>query len=479
MATKKEIERFNEIIAGHPYNEKKWVSEYNQFIILSISSPNPENYLTINDYYNSEEGQNIETRATHLCESRYGAIFADLKIYYADFDIPSVYFLSGILEFFSSYSNLYDHIDFSLPDEKILSSTLILIRSFTDKYAFALFGIDINKRNKRTPVQEELPLIVETLKPIKPKNFIMPNNKLMNSLESHKKPLINVGELDLSVSKKGDGIDVYTMVSYEPDEMNGISIKGDNLSGYEREVSNAIISLWEQAQLDGNPKPVIYPEMIYRAMPGGGERISPGQKGAIVKAINKFQKLHIVLDATDELRKRKIIGPKATYTIDSDFLLLTHAQYRTKHGGHVVHAYRIEAEPIIYTYSKLTRQILTVPSKYLDIRKVKDGVITNEIITMNETRQTITGYLLRRIAIIKRAKQNNVSRIYPIITFDDLFLHAGINSQTSRDQKMNIREFCFDVLDYQKAIGNIKGYKTIKEGNKFTKIEILLDKKYK
>lgn len=319
------------------------------------------------------------------------------------------------------------------------------------------------------PRQLELPF----LPPITPKYWIVPNNALANDLENPNKLRINYGAYDLSVFGDKSEITSYIAISYEPDPDSGITIKGpDRISAYERTVSNAIVSLWEAALKDGQTKPIISPEMIYRAMPGGGDKLSRGQKSAIVKAINKFRILHIEIDATDEMRKRKVIGPKDSYTLDSNYLLTTHAQYRAQ-NGRTVHAYRIEAEPIILTYSKAAKQLLSIPAKYLDIRQVKAGKITDKPIRMSEDRQAITDYLLRRIAIMKRDAQNKTQRQSHNILFDEVYRIAG-QEDRPRDQKKELRNFCFDVLEYQTAAGNISGYKKLKEGREVAKIEILL-----
>ena len=319
------------------------------------------------------------------------------------------------------------------------------------------------------PRQLELPFLPS----ITPKYWIVPNNALANDLENPNKLRINYGPYDLSVFGDRSEITSYIAISYDPDPDSGITIKGpDRISAYERTVSNAIVSLWEAALKEGQDKPIISPEMIYRAMPGGGDKLSRGQKSAIVKAINKFRILHIEIDATDEMRKRKAIGPKESFTLDSNYLLTTHAQYRAQ-NGRTVHAYRIEAEPIILTYSKAAKQLLSIPAKYLDIRQVKAGKITDKPIRMSEDRQAVTDYLLRRIAIMKRDAQNKTQKQSHNILFDEVYRIAG-QEDKPRDQKKELRNFCFEVLEYQTAAGNISGYKKLKEGREVAKIEILL-----
>ena len=336
------------------------------------------------------------------------------------------------------------------------------------------------------------------LQGLRPKSHTMPNSKLMNALQT--RDLINTGDVQLIVipedkRRRQKEITAYTMVSYDPGETS-ITITETNLSEYERQVSDAVISLWLEADRRKLP-PVFTPDMIFRAMPGGGDKPSAQQKGAITKAVEKFRRLHITLDATEEMRKRGLIGERATFKIDNFYLSATHAEYKVKNGGHTVNAYKIEAEPIMLTYSKMTKQILTVPAKYIAIEKVKGGKPSGELIAMTPTRQAMTGYIIRRIKVMqhdmekardrKRSYDTRRSRdkalkekpveafreLSPVILFDTLFKDVGVTGQT-RDRALDNRNFCFDVLDYQIAVGNISGYRKETAGRTITGVEIIL-----
>lgn len=336
------------------------------------------------------------------------------------------------------------------------------------------------------------------LQGLRPKSHTMPNSKLMNALQTG--DLINTGDTQLIVipedkKRRQKEITAYTMVSYDPGETS-ITITEANLTEYERQVSDAVISLWLEADKRKLP-PVFTPDMIFRSMPGGGDKPSPQQKGAITKAIEKFRRLHITLDATEEMRKRGLIGERATFKIDNFYLSATHAEYKVKMGGQTVNAYKIDTEPIMLTYSKMTKQLLTVPAKYIAIEKVKGGKPSGELIAMTPTRQAMTGYIIRRIKIMQHdmEKAKDRKRSYdirrsrdkaledkplaafreqsPVILFDTLFKDVGITEQT-RDRALDNRNFCFDVLDYQIAVGNISGYKKKTAGRQITGVEIIL-----
>ena len=344
--------------------------------------------------------------------------------------------------------------------------------------------------------QMQLQLFAEDmpkLQSIMPKYHIMPNSYLMNYLAGVKgKKPINAGEQDLPVineDKRQREITIFVMASLETE--NGII---SSLTEYERNVSDAIMSIWEQAQRDG-VTPAFTADSLYRAMPGSGERASAQQKGAITKAVEKLRHLYLDVDATLELRQRGIIGEKDTYTINENYLTLRRHDYG-RYGERKQTAWEIKVIPPILDYSKRIKQILTVPAKYLAIEKVKQGKASGEILMMNADRQAMTSYMLRRIAIMKhdRERAADALRSYnrrrsrdktlpektvaafrrqsDTILFDTLFEETA-TSTDNRKMTMNNRNFCFDVLDYWKTTGYIKGYEKQTKGRSITGVTIV------
>lgn len=352
------------------------------------------------------------------------------------------------------------------------------------------------------PTPETAESIVATIKVIdglKPTSHTMPNNALMNALQQ--KRLIESPDgaqgWDLPVANaKGrrKEITVFAMVTYDPGD-TGIMITDAKLTEYERQVSDAVISLWIEATKETLP-PIFTVDQIFRAMPGGGDKPSPNQKGAITKTLEKFNRLHIFMDATEEMRKRGIIGDTQKYIVDENYLQWRRHTVTTRTGKKVAQGYEILGQPIMLTYSKLTKQLLTVPAKNIEIEKIKSGKPSGELIKMTPERQAMTGYIVRRLAVMEydhnRAKENK--RKYdakrkrdasleekPLaafreqsdtILFDTLFTEAGV-ATANRDRTMDNRNFCFDVLDYQKAIGTIKGYTKQTKGRSITGVKIV------
>jgi len=328
----------------------------------------------------------------------------------------------------------------------------------------------IERENPTPETAESIAAKLPLVQGIRPTAHTMPNNALMNTLQQ--KPAINAGAFDMVVANaKGrrKEITAYTMIEFDPGETS-IKITDAHLSEYERQVSDAVISLWIEAVKKKLP-PIFTPDMIFRAMPGGSDSASPQQKGAITKTIEKFRRLHITVDATEEMRKRGVIGNNATFKLDNFYLSATHAEYKVKNGGQTVNAYKIDTEPILLTYCTMTKQLLTVPAKYLAVEKVKKGRASGELVTMTADRQAMTGYMLRRIAVMKHDRKNKVQTQSNVILFDTLFSETGTKTD-NRKQTMINRNFCFVVLDYWKVSGFIKGYSKQVKGRSITGIVI-------
>jgi len=318
---------------------------------------------------------------------------------------------------------------------------------------------------------EQLATYNPVLQSLLPTRHTMPNNALMNALQQ--KQAINAGAFDLVVANphgRRKEITAYTMVTYDA-EAAGTALAAANLSEYERQVSDAVITLWLEAKKQELP-PVFTTDMIFRAMPGGGDKPSPQQRGAITKAIEKMRNLHITVDATEEMRLRGAIGKNEVCEFDDFYLSALRVQRRIKNGGQTVTAYKLNTEPVILTYSRMTKQILEVNAKYIEIRKVKKGQPA-EIMPMTAGRQAMAGYMLRRITVMKRDKKNKVQTQSNVILFDTLFAEAGTATDNREITRRN-RDFCFDVLDYWKATGLIKGYAQQTKGRSITGIVIEL-----
>lgn len=340
---------------------------------------------------------------------------------------------------------------------------------------------------------------------INPAAHIMPNDPLTNAIYGNYE-IINAGPIALPLAnKKGrrKEIKAYTIVNFDPGN-TGITITDSHLTEHERQVSEGLFSLWEQSEKD-NRAPIFSPDQIFRAMPGGGSKPSPQQRGAITKTMEKFSRLHIQMDATEYCRAKGLIAEDQKYTVDENYLNWRRHTITTRNGKKIAQGYEILGQPIMLTYSKMTGQLISVPADFLAIEKVKQNPLTKkletggEFVMMNAERQAMTGYLLRRIAVMQRDLKNAKEEFRKYksrrkkdpdldemkleafiaqnhtISFQKLFSIAGMDEVTKQAANRN-RDFVAQVLDFWKLKGLFYDYEMQSKGRSITGVNIILEK---
>lgn len=287
-----------------------------------------------------------------------------------------------------------------------------------------------------------------------PESHIMPINRLANELQHD---IINRGAFDLVVAGKGTENETTNYTCVTLDNTDGIKMSGKPYTEYDRQVHDAACSLFEY----GHPSHIMTSEMVFRAMTHDTETKcpSPQQIGAVAKSMSKMNSIYITTDTTAEMKKLNI--PLEEVLIEGHML-----EFRTiyvKAGGKKVKAYQMIAEPLLLHYSKQTKQLATVSGELLAVKEVikdestgKIKRITDSVIANSEIRIAVKGYLLRRTVVIKNDKKNKSKKQSNIIKFESLFEETGIqkDSKTAR----NIKEYCYQVLDYWKGMKFIKDY---------------------
>ena len=313
--------------------------------------------------------------------------------------------------------------------------------------------IDAAIKSPNIELADEVRAALPQLSSIIPQKHVMPNNKLANSLT---KDIIDAGAIDLVVSGRGKTeITTRCILSYEGDN---VKLSGRQpCTEYDRNVADAVTSLF----LYGDPSHIITPATVYRAMihSTGTETPSPQTLGAVTRSLDKGRFVRVQIDCTQELLRRnaslngeQITGGKV------DTYLLPLEKIEVMAGGKKVTAYKIIKTPVLYDYARLTKQVLTVPAKLLDVPNASN----------TEQRISIKGYLLRRITVLKgKTAQSNR------ILFEKIWDAAG-KPDPSPKEAQRIREYTFTVLDYWKKERYIKGDKAIKEGKTYTAVEIQL-----
>ncbi len=334
-----------------------------------------------------------------------------------------------------------------------------------------------------------------------PKNFITSNTTLANALRGidGRGELIGAGALDVPVMNLEKTNEITIYVDATMDE----PIEGKPYTGYDEAVQGAITSIYADRTERGEP-PIATAEMIYRTLTrkSANDFVSPQQKAAITKSIEKQGKIRMEVDFTNEATARGITVddlPVESFSVEDT--LLNYKKVKVKTGGRVYTAYHFD-EPILYTHARINKQMITVPGAVLDIKEIDSkGRLT--AVSISDTAQRIATkfYLLRRVEQMRndetRAKDSHrreVNRciadkkkgvqrearplkahrkLSRFILFESLFDAAEI---TSKNTRTAIKDYTYIVLENWKQGGRIKEWKKRKAGRRgsIDAVEIVL-----
>ncbi|MBQ3461968.1 MAG: hypothetical protein IJH36_02475 [Clostridia bacterium] len=305
---------------------------------------------------------------------------------------------------------------------------------------------------------EQVREVLPQLSSIIPQKHLIPNNKLANSLT---KDIIDAGAIDLVVSGRGKSeITTRCVLSYEGENVKLSSRQP--FTEYDRQVADAVTSLYEY----GDESHIVTAATVYRAMIHATETEtpSPQQIGAVTRSLDKMRFVRVQIDCSEELTRRKLSLNGAQVTggkIDTYLLALDKLEVTA--GGQKVTAYKVIKTPILYDYSRLTGQVITVPAALLDIRDKNGAKVAN-----TERRIAVKGYLMRRIERMKGKTGNRQSRH---ILYSDLYENVCEGEPSEKEQRL-IREYVGLVLESWKRDKYITGYTELTQGRKKTGVDI-------
>ena len=260
------------------------------------------------------------------------------------------------------------------------------------------------------------------------------------------KKLIAVG-----VERRGSKKQINTLLSmsFEELEKAGVIIDTKKLTPFDREVHDAITTLFVEGGND-----VMSVEMIYRTMIGKPTaRVMPKQAEAITQSITKMMHTLITIDASQEA---------AVYGFDSlkyKGNLLYAEMAIASINNNVIEALHVIKEPVLYTYANRTNRIGRVDMKLLDTPLNK-----------NEETIILQGYLYRRILAMQHGQNKS-------IVYDTIYKQLEIDSPSAaalRKKKADVRSKVKSLLDYWKKEKFIAGYVENKRGKEMYSVTIRL-----
>lgn len=322
--------------------------------------------------------------------------------------------------------------------------------------------------------------IIEHLTSVLPEKYVVPNNKLANTMT---RGIIDIGRITLEESRRGAKklVETTCILTYEGDNVH---LSGRQpFTEYDRNVYNAVSSLY----VYGDQSHVVTPAMVYRAMTGltDSEKPTAGQLAAVTRSLDKMRFIRARIDCTEELKMRRItLNSKQINGGEIDTYLLTADAIKVQAGGQTVRAYRIIKTPILYEYAAAVKQVLTLPASVLDVKEISEMTVDGaKKLTIGarlpntESRILIKGYLIRRIEGMKgkNGLNNPVIALYDYQrdgeTHQGLYSIAG-NPDPTRTEANRIRDNAEKMLVYWAATGYIKSFEAQTERKKITGYKI-------
>lgn len=295
----------------------------------------------------------------------------------------------------------------------------------------------LTQEEKRVSKESDKRPTIENIVTKAPRQWVTPVDKVSNLAFDGEGRLYNRQLVGVDISSRKTKKEILSMVSLDFDD-KAIQIIGKReLTPYDREVHDAIVTLF----VDGGNE-LITPQMIYRAMTGNPEaKLTPKQQETISNSVNKLMYSRLVIRASKE--ECKAYGFKK-FTYEGAVIQAEKVTAAFK-GSEVAEVVHLLKEPVLYTYADKKNQI-----GRLDIK------LLNSPVNKTEENITLQSYLYRRILTIKSS-----GKISPTIVYDTVYKQIGLSAASDgalRKKKSKVRSTIKQILDYWEKQGFIKGY---------------------
>lgn len=267
-----------------------------------------------------------------------------------------------------------------------------------------------------------------------PNEFITPKDKVSNmlfngQLSEELQPL----RMERLNSKK----ELTAKVSIEFDDLKAIKLSNRNITPYDREVHDAVVSLY----IDGKNE-YVTPLMIYRTMTGNPNgKLTEKILNEISEAIERCSRTRVYIDATGEVEGK---GYNIQQPIFKENLLYTRS-IKGLHNGKMGEWIQIIQPPILYKYANSKNQVARMDIKLL-----------NTPVNKNEETIILQGYLQRRVLTMKGS---NLSKN---ILYETVYKQLNIEATSPgalRKKQNKVRDNIKTILDYWKEENFIADYK--------------------
>ena len=284
----------------------------------------------------------------------------------------------------------------------------------------------------------------------KPNKLLIANPKLVNLTFDNGTDLSEETEMIVSSRKAKQEVTITAKVVSLLDGA-GITLTSV-LSEQDRCVFDGVCTLFESGQT------VVTAKQIYQTYTGISKP-NPQAIGHVTKSLNKMRTTLIDIDWTKHANMKNLdVGDNVTITRNGYLLPLESVTFKS--GGKVVTGYQIIKEPAYLTYSRLTKQLVTIPAEMLKL----------ETVSMSPERIAIQHYMLRHIEYMKNEKGRYGNRT---MLFETIFEKCNLNVST-RQYKARYVDAIEKILTEWVERKYIKRYEVTTKGKANIGVEIIL-----
>lgn len=325
---------------------------------------------------------------------------------------------------------------------------------------------------KDKPAAEEAPIaeLLETISQMPQSDMLyLPTAKAFRN-----QPIIATSPAGarISIDGKNPPTEIFLQITGEDGK------KIDQLSHFEMNIEAAIGQMLQQFRaVPGNEHSPIHvtPDQIYRAYAclDSGHPVTPAQREATSKAVDKLIHTPATLDITEQLKRHTDLKDKPQYKtfrkgkIIGNLVTGSHTQ-RFYNGRMVEDSFTIHEIPMLYSYSAMLNQIAAVEKRFL----TGEGVTQRQRSNIDDI--DLRRYLLVEINRIKKDKERRNEAIRkenqrrargdqkPLakdhtesLNFETISKGSGFNISTPKLAR-SLREKVYDFMQEQAAAKNIK-----------------------
>ncbi|MFD2869067.1 hypothetical protein ACFSY7_11240 [Kurthia populi] len=325
------------------------------------------------------------------------------------------------------------------------------------------------KKNKDSDVVDELINLTtngDLLSMNPPASFIMPKTKAMNTLINPALTPVD-GESSVEFTVQNGSATLKMALDFD----NNIEIQSRDhmrFTPYDREVFNGICSRYE------NDNDTFTAEQIYRTINGlsNRETVSEASIKRINDSITKMIRMRVKIDYTEEMKKYKKsddVQEDDVQYIQEDYMIPAKKASLTVNNK-TIEGYKLHAKPLMYHYSQISNQIITVP---LEILNTKDGTNDSDSINNSPEITVIRAHLIREIEWIKaEMKKKNPNRNNKI-SLESVYELLELESPTKK-KALKIRDHISKILNNFISKNYIKSYDTYKKGRTIMGFQLVL-----